>query len=326
MKENICYIVADWGGSFLRLWGLDAAYNTAAAGEYDCGAATLRAPEFEPVLLQAIEKLAPRRLKRAEQTARTEDAPLPLLLCGMVGAHDGWRQAPYRVAPCAPLPPPNAAIPAPSKTAAIRAALLPGVSQARPPDVMRGEETQLAGLLSRCPTFEGSVCLPGTHSKWVQIQQGKILRFTTAMSGELYGLLRRHSALRRAVSVNIEDGDEGSGGRAGRKKWDSAAFQTALRDTAANPAAAAAKLFQIRADRLLNARPVAAGSARLSGILLGLEFAAAREYWQSQPVALIAAEALGDIYETAMHALGIKAARYNGREMSLAGLTQYLKQ
>ena len=56
---------------------------------------------------------------------------------------------------------------------------------------MRGEETQIAGFLSEFPGFDGVVCLPGTHTKWVHLSAGEIVSFRTFMTGELFGLLQR---------------------------------------------------------------------------------------------------------------------------------------
>ena len=96
------------------------------------------------------------------------------LMAGMVGSRQGWQEAPY--CPC----------PAGASELAAglhwlvpgRLAIVPGLYQApatgaspwaSPPDVMRGEETQIAGALRLLPGYDGVLCLPGTHSKWVHI-------------------------------------------------------------------------------------------------------------------------------------------------------------
>ena len=73
--------------------------------------------------------------------------------------------------------------------------ILPGLSQAEPPDVMRGEETQIAGMLAATPDFDGLVCLPGTHTKWARVSEGRVTDFRTAMTGELFALVSGHSTL-----------------------------------------------------------------------------------------------------------------------------------
>ena len=82
------------------------------------------------------------------------------------------------------------------------------MSQSKPADVMRGEETQISGYLAQNPNFNGSICLPGTHTKWVQISAGEIVSFRTFMTGELFNIISKHSILRHSV-------DEG---------WDEKAF------------------------------------------------------------------------------------------------------
>ena len=104
-------------------------------------------------------------------------------------------------------------------------AVLPGLSQARPADVMRGEETQIAGLLAADPGFDGVACLPGTHTKWARVSAGEVVSFRTCMTGELFALLSERSVLRHAV------GGEG---------FEEAAFAEALSDAIARPEALAA--------------------------------------------------------------------------------------
>ena len=132
---------------------------------------------------------------------------------------------------------------------------------------MRGEETQIAGLLAVDAAFDGIACLPGTHSKWVHIGAGKIRSFQTFLTGELFALLAGGSVLRHAMT------DEG---------WDGSAFLEAVDETAAAPESIAAKLFSIRAESLLHALPGATARARLSGYLIGLELVAAKPCWQGE--------------------------------------------
>ena len=65
---------------------------------------------------------------------------------------------------------------------------------------MRGEETQILGC-----GVEGTICLPGTHSKWVEVKNGRIERFSTAMTGEVYAVLKQHSILGRMMEEGTPD-------------------------------------------------------------------------------------------------------------------------
>jgi phosphonate metabolism protein PhnN/1,5-bisphosphokinase (PRPP-forming) len=85
----------------------------------------------------------------------------------------------------------------------------PGLRQGKPADVMRGEETQIAGFLALNPNWDGVICLPGTHSKWVHISAGEVVSFQTFLTGEMFALLSQASVLRHGM--------QGDG-------WDDAAF------------------------------------------------------------------------------------------------------
>ena len=121
---------------------------------------------------------------------------------------------------------------------------------------MRGEETQIAGFLASEPRFSGTICLPGTHTKWVEVEEGTVTAFHTFMTGELFSLLSEQSILRHSVS---ESGD------------DPAAFLQAARNAVARPENVATDLFGLRAASLLaDYRPETA-RARLSGMIIGHE-------------------------------------------------------
>ena len=276
------WVAADWGTSRLRVWGMrgDAPVWQDAS---DRGMGALEPQEFEG----ALRALLP-------------DPGLPVIACGMVGARQGWAEAPYAAVPHAPL---GASIRAPG---ALDVRILPGLSQAAPPDVMRGEETQIAGLVAAEPGFDGVACLPGTHTKWARISAGEVVSFRTAMTGELFALLSERSVLRHSVATDDHD---------------AAAFAEALSDTLARPEALAAGLFGIRAASLLDGTPPAASRARLSGLLIGAELAALRPYWLGQDVVVIADGALARAYGEALAAQGVSVRERGAEALTLAGLT-----
>jgi 2-dehydro-3-deoxygalactonokinase len=182
--------------------------------------------------------------------------------------------------------------------------IVPGVRQTDPADVMRGEETQIAGYLASDPGFDGILCLPGTHTKWVHVSAGEIVSFRTFMTGELFDLLSTASVLRHSV---------GEG-------WNDGAFSDALSDALSRPEAVAARLFSIRAEALLKGLDPAAARSRLSGALIGIELAAARPYWLGQHVALVGAGTLSGIYAAALATQGVAAEISDVAEMTLRGL------
>lgn len=286
---NADWIAVDWGTSNLRVWamGPDGVLAHAASGD---GMGTLDRDGFEPALLRLIGPWL---------SAHTE-----VIACGMVGSRQGWFEAPYRATPCTPLDP-SSLITAPTRDARLSVRLIPGLKQVSPADVMRGEETQIAGVLALHPGFDGVICLPGTHSKWVHISAGEVVSFQTFMTGELFALLSSQSVLRHGMA---------GGG------WDDAAFDAALSDALSRPDRIGAKLFALRAEGLIAGLPAAAARARLSGLLIGIELAAAKPYWLGQQVAIVGSQALAQSYARALVTQGADPRIIPATEATLAGL------
>ena len=283
------WIAVDWGTSNMRAWAIrDGAILAEATSDKGMGALTPDA--FEPALLEVIEPwLGQNRI--------------PLVACGMVGAKQGWCEAPYAKVPCAPVG--LGAVRPDVLDGRIDVAILPGLSQAEPADVMRGEETQIAGYLARDPDFDGVLCLPGTHTKWAQISAGEVVSFRTFMTGELFALMSAQSVLRHTV---------GQG-------WDAEAFEAAVGEAISRPEALANRFFTLRAEDLLAGLSPGAATARLSGLLIGAELAAARPYWLGQRIVLIGATGLVQHYAKALALQGSLAETADATKSTLAGLT-----
>lgn len=282
------WIAVDWGTSSLRAWAMSADGRVLEARSSDKGMGKLEPADFGPALADLCDGW----------TAQ----PMTVVACGMVGSRQGWVEAPYASVPCPATP--ARLVRAPDH-GPLRPWIVPGVSQSDPPDVMRGEETQIAGLLALKPGWDGVVCLPGTHTKWAEVSAGEIVSFRTFMTGEIFSLLSDHSVLRHSVS----DG------------WDETAFAEAVADTLARPESLAARLFRIRADHLLYGTPGPTGFARLSGLLIGAELAAARPYWLGRQVAVIGAKRLANAYLQALAAQAVPADEIDAEAATLAGLT-----
>jgi 2-dehydro-3-deoxygalactonokinase len=282
------WIAVDWGTSHLRVWHMGGD-SVLARRESGAGMATLGPAGFE----QALAALLPER-----------DATLPVIVCGMAGSHQGWVEAPYAPVPCAP-PSGAQAVRAPARDARLQVFVLPGVRQDRPADVMRGEETAVAGFLALNKGWDGVVCLPGTHSKWVHVSAGEIVSFRTFLTGELFALLAGSSILRHSV------GSEG---------WDAAAFEAAVSRAMGRPAGVAADLFALRAESLLHGLDRAVARSRLSGLLIGIELAAARPYWLGQQVALLGETGLVGAYRAALAAQAVPVTLADADRMTLEGL------
>ncbi len=282
------WIGVDWGTSRLRVWAMRGS-NAVAEAKSDKGMSSLKRSEFEGAFLELADPWL-------------GGSTTPVVVCGMAGARQGWAEAPYRAVPCSPLA--GSGIHVKTNDPRIAVTLLPGLKQEDPADVMRGEETQIAGFLFANPGFDGVLCLPGTHTKWAEISAGEVVSFRSFMTGELFDLLSNQSVLRFSV---------GEG-------WDKTAFDDGLSDTLSRPEALAAKLFNIRAETLLNALEPSKAAARLSGLLIGAELAAARPYWLGREIAVIGAHAISAHYIQGLKNQGVTAHFADADDMTRAGL------
>ena len=275
------WIAADWGSTNLRLWGMGGG-DVLWSARSDAGAAGLAPDAFAPALAAAIADRA--------------GPGTPVVACGMLGSRGAWREVPYAPVPC---PPAAASTRIDAATGPVH--IVHGLSQSAPPDVMRGEETQIAGFLAAEPRFDGTVLLPGTHSKWAHISAGEVVSFRTCLTGEMFDLLSTRSALRGPA--------EG--------EWDDAAFGAAVSDALSRPERLAADLFSLRAGWLLNGTP---GRARLSGLLIGAEIAATKAWWLGREVAIVGEGTLARLYESALRAHGVEAFARDAEDLTLRGL------
>ena len=228
---------------------------------------------------------------------------VPVLMCGMIGSRQGWREASY-----APLPADGAALaarllPVPE----IGGWIVPGVSGdslAGAPDVIRGEETQALGALALAGATEACLCMPGSHSKWVEMREGRLSRFATFMTGEAFAALREHTILARMIEGGAHAPDAFAAGLA----------------RARQPGGLLHHLFTVRTDGLFaRLRPEAAGSF-LSGLLLGHETIAACAAFPAREVVVVGSEALAAPYRAAIEAVGRTTRLVPGERAVAAGL------
>ena len=286
---NPDWIALDWGTSKLRAWAMAADGTVLAEDHSDLGMINVPAGGFEMALLASIDEWLP------------EDRETTVIAAGMVGARQGWQEVPYRDVPCSGFDA-EQMVRVGADDPRLDLRILPGLRQLEHPDVMRGEETQIFGFLSENPEFEGLICLPGTHSKWVQVSGGAIHSFTTFMTGEMFAWLSEQSILRHSMS----------GG------WDDAAFLSGVSDGFSQPGRLTANLFGIRTASLLGDAPEGAGIARLSGMLIGTEIAAAQP--GDQPVALIGGTGVTTQYAAALRALDCETTTHDAGVASRNGL------
>ena len=242
------------------------------------------------------------------------DGAIDVLVCGMAGARQGWVEAPYRDVPAALDDLLASAVSPAVPDARLRVRIVPGLCvRGERPDVMRGEETQLLGLL--CATGERTLraCLPGTHSKWARVEDGRVIDFATHVTGEINALVRAHSVV--GLHIRPASGEEARRERA----FDHDAFDAAVETARASGGTVLDRLFALRARSLLEGADRARDEATLSGLLIGAEVA--REAHEGGPIHLVGGGTLTALYARALRAGGIAAIVHDGGELAVAGLS-----
>jgi 2-dehydro-3-deoxygalactonokinase len=285
------WIAVDWGTSNLRIWAMGKDGNALAEKRSEEGMGGLAQKEFEPVLLTHIDEWL-------------DDRVMPIVACGMVGARQGWLEAPYDQVPGRPA---QKTVKVATKDKRLDMWIISGMAQQAPADVMRGEETQIAGFLSSRPDYKGIICLPGTHSKWVSVEAGMVVRFQTALTGELFALLSGQSVLRHSLG-----------------RWDDKCFLEVVKQAFEDPAETSMRLFEIRAKDLLEGDDT--GAARLSATLIGAELAGMREVWQGQKLTLIGVNELARLYRLALESFGVKAENIHAETLTIEGLHRVYRE
>jgi 2-dehydro-3-deoxygalactonokinase len=288
------FIAGDWGTSRLRLYLCDRTGQVLARGEGE-GASV---PDCSG------------RFAAAVAPWDRSHGPLPAILSGMVGSTIGWKEVPYLQCPARPAAIAKAALRFDVGGRSI--AILPGLSctaKTGGPDVMRGEETQILGALRLHPELAKGrhvFCLPGTHAKWVAVNDGAVIQFQTALSGELFELLRRHSVLARdGGEVAVND-----------------AFLQGLEFARSNRDADLLYLvFSSRARVVTGEMAKGDAASYLSGLIVGKDVATARALFDlGASVPLICAPSLAALYARALAVYDIKNLMIDGDRASLSGL------
>jgi 2-dehydro-3-deoxygalactonokinase len=276
------FIAVDWGTTNRRAFRIEDGIVVATERD-DRGAAHVAAGDYEAEVAGIRERLG----------------DLPMLLAGMVGSNIGWRSVPY-----VPVPAGLADVAAALERIDDRTAIVPGLSyhDGLHADVMRGEEVQLLGAVAAgFVPRDASLCQPGTHCKWATVEGGAITRFTTAMTGELFALLRAHGLLSRQLGHPVEAG---------------AAFREGVTEGARRDLAAS--LFAIRARGVLGIADDAHASSFASGLLIGADTAARIEL--GAIVHILADPGLGGLYADAIAALGGISHLVDSQAAFLAGI------
>lgn len=289
------FVAVDWGTSSFRAWLMSSKGEVLAESRGLEGMLHCAGTGFAPVLHDHLAKLgAPRAI--------------PVLICGMAGARQGWVEVPYLKTPTRLDALYEGAV---RVEADGDVRILPGIAQAEAgrPDVMRGEETQLLGVIDS--GFTGLLCIPGTHSKWIRIDAGEVVEFSTYMTGELFSVISRNSLL--AYAVEADD----------QFAADSQPFREGVATALASPSALTSSLFRLRAAQLLGFQERSQGTDRLSGLLIGTEIAdAMHRFDQPRSLRLLQAGRLGRLYEAALRKHGLDVTAVDAEQASRHGLSK----
>ena len=285
-------IAIDWGTSSLRGARFDARGQQLDERPFARGILTVAPGEFPAVLGQCFGDWL-------------QDSEALCLLSGMVGSRQGWQEAAY--CPC------------PAGFDELgqhllwlqpgRLAIVPGLSVQQHDglpyaqhDVMRGEEIQIFGALSLAGVQDATVVLPGTHSKWAQVTQGRVTGFRSFMTGEVYALLSQHSILSRTLAADAP--------------WHEASFSDAVLLAQRTPSVLSS-IFATRTLALFGTLPTEQHASFLSGLLIGEELRAMQAQ-RHGPLLLVGSAALTPRYQCALRTLGLSAQAL-GDEATWAG-------
>jgi 2-dehydro-3-deoxygalactonokinase len=289
------FLAADWGTSNLRAWVIDPDGSVRDVRKFPWGVARLQPGGAQAALDDEVRP-----------ALHAED--MPAILCGMIGSNLGLAPAPYVDCPVDASALAGRLYEVSGAGPPVR--IVPGLRCRRPngdPDVIRGEETKVLGWLAEDPARcvgEHLLCLPGTHCKWIQIVDGRIERFLTAMSGELFEVLGRHGVLKSEAPAD-----------------NAAVFDEGLQAGAAD-GALASRLFAARSRVVGGDMPAEHARSYLSGLLIGDETSKmVRDFQPKGRIVLLGEPALCRWYERALVKLGVEVESDPGDQAVIAGLT-----
>ncbi|MFZ3485087.1 2-dehydro-3-deoxygalactonokinase [Sphingomonas sp. 3-13AW] len=302
------FIAGDWGSTAMRLHLCEREAGKVRVLASAAGAGVKFCDNFEQAFFEAVGDWV------------AAHGPMPVVLAGMIGSNLGWADCAYALCPTGP------AVLAEQmhrfSARGLEIAIAPGLRCTNLfglPDVMRGEEVQLFGLLSLIETSTERmlVCLPGTHAKWAVVEDGTVQSFFTSMQGETFEILLAHSLVGRglpsaAASLPIEP--------------TTPAFRDGLSHVRGDPTLASElAAFSARSRVVTGDLPAEAARAYLSGLLIGAEVRDAVAAHRTRgyafdAITLVGAQPLMELYGAAAEALGLKVRMLPAHDASIRGL------
>jgi 2-dehydro-3-deoxygalactonokinase len=277
------FIAVDWGTTNRRAWRVEGG---SVREEFEDGRGVLSVEKqgFPEAVAEIRERLGDHLL----------------LMAGMIGSNRGWIEAPYALCPAGLDEVADGLCWAEQQ----RTAIIPGLSSVDPPDVMRGEEVQILGAVEAgLVPADALVCHPGTHNKWVTLRGGRVARFRTVMTGEMFSLLKSHSILSDLLTDEMIVDDAFREGVARGLKG----------------RALTAELFSVRANVLLGKGRREDATDFTSGLLIGTDVATGLGEGADE-VFVMGRPELTKLYAAALAVAGKTANEVDGETAFLAGI------
>ena len=288
--ESIALIAIDWGTSNLRVFALSS--DGAVLDVYRGREGILNVPQGQfPAQLEQVLARWPRLHEQ-----------VPVLACGMVGARQGWAEVPYVECP-ASLDVLAGRLQMVAQAPSVY--LVPGLSHCSEQgdiDVLRGEETVVAGATGG---RTGVFCLPGTHCKWVRFDGDCVISFRTALTGELYDVIATHTLLGRMLN---RDG-----------AFDENAFDAGM-ERARRGDGLLHQLFSVRTRGLMGQMDADAAASYLSGLIVCDDVRSAIASGYGEDVVVVSQGHLAHIYQRALNCMDVSARVVSAETSVVSGL------
>ena len=286
--KKIDWIAVDWGTTNFRAWLIK---NDKVLKEVDKpnGIKNISNKNFEDTLVKNIN--IPKNI----------NSKIKIVSCGMIGSKQGWLNSGYEKNLNLKK---NILVKVKTKNKYLDFYIVKGLCQNNPYDVIRGEETQVLGYLQNNKNFSGIICLPGTHSKWIKISNGKIVKFKTYMTGELFEIISNNSIL----SHSIID-----------KKINTKVFKNSVLLSQKKNFNLFDYLFEFRSRTLLSKKKYYPKS-ELIAYLIGNEIKSNINSAKVTKVIIIGSKYNSKLYSQAMHVLKIKNKIVDSKNTTIAGL------
>jgi 2-dehydro-3-deoxygalactonokinase len=295
-------IVLDWGSTRLRAYALAGDSRILQARHADTGVFSVDKGQFESTLRALI----------GDWLDRVPD--IEICAAGMVGSANGWAEAPYVCTPASTQALREQVLHVPFQHSNHILKIIPGVrhGMGAEVDVMRGEETQIFGVLGGLK--DALLCLPGTHCKWVIVRDGAIVDFRTHYTGELYQWLATQSSVSKVLDPSAA--------------FDAGAFDEAAQCAMQNPSDLLNQVFTLRASVVARERTGAQAASAAQGALIGSDVANGLQYLRRKMgifsrIALVGNATLNAHYLRVLNMQGIETTAHDA-DATVSGLTRIL--